>query len=159
MLDFIGLFPHFFVALGRCKAQLMAAGGEAHVGIVLSEQYAILGARGEHAVRFVNSFGHEVVDQHTDVCLVPSQGEWLTSAAVDGGIDACNDALSRCFLIAGGAVHLSGEEEVFHHFRLQCMSQLCGVEVVVFDCIARPIDLHVAQCRDLSQGVDLYVDR
>ncbi len=48
---------------------------QTHVGIILAEKYAVFRTRGKHAVWFIHPFCHEVINQHTDVCLIASQGK------------------------------------------------------------------------------------
>ena len=75
------------------------------------------------------------------------------------GIDASQRSLTSCLLISCRTVHLSGKEQTFHHFRLQRMFQLGGVEEVVFDGIARAVDLDISQSGNLPQGVQLNIHR
>ena len=92
---------------------MVALLGQAHVGIVLAQQDAVLGTRGEHAVGFVHAAGHKVIDEHTDVRLVAGECERLSSCRVLVGVNAGNESLSCRFFISRCAVDLSGEEEIF----------------------------------------------
>ena len=147
------------IAVARGQAQVVGAFSEAHVGIVHAEQDAVFSARGEHAVGLVDAFRYEVVDEYADICFVACQGEGFAAVAVDVGVDACDDALSGCFLVACGAVHLSSQEEVFDFLRFQRMLQLRGVEVVVLDGVAGAVDYQVAEGGNLLQRFQLDVHR
>ena len=148
-----------FVAVGLHQSQLISPFGQSHVGIILTEQDAVFRSRSKHTVRLIHTFGYEVVNQYTDVSFVASQHERLATVAVQVCVDTCNDALSAGFLVSGCAVHLSGEEQVFHHLRFQCMLQLCRVEVVVFDGISRTVHHQVLEARNLLQRLQLDVHR
>ena len=68
------------------------------------------------------------------------------------GIDAGHQALTGRFLITRGAVYLSCEEEVLHQLRLQCMGQLRGWKIVVFNRVTWTEYLRLFHPRNLSQS-------
>jgi len=70
---------------GRQKTDVVAELGKAEVGVVLAENEAVFGARGEHAVRFNGAFGDEVVDQDADVGLVAAEDNRVFSLGAAGG--------------------------------------------------------------------------
>jgi Ni2+-binding GTPase involved in maturation of urease and hydrogenase len=133
--------------------------GDELQGIILTKQDAVFRSRSKHTVRLIHTFGHEVVNQYTDVSFVASQHEWLAAVAVQVRVDTCNDTLSAGFFVSGCPVYLSGEEQVFHHLRFQCMLQLCRVEVVVFDSISRTVHHQVFEARNLFQCLQLDFHR
>ena len=147
------------IAVGTCQSQVVGTLGEAHVGIVHAEQNAVFGTRSKHAVRLVHTFGHQVVNQNTDVSFVASQRERFAAVAIDMCIDAGYDALSSCFFVSGSTIYLSGKEQVAHLFRLERVLELCGVEVIVFDGIARTVDNQVTESRNLFQRCNLNIHR
>ena len=49
------------------KANAVADGGEALVGVVLPQQQAVLAAAGHHAIGFVGPFCHKIVDERSNV--------------------------------------------------------------------------------------------
>ena len=155
----LALRRHKVVAFASGEAQSIGALGEAHVGIVLTQKYAILGTRGEHAIWFVHAFGHEVVDKHTYVCFIASEHKGFAAYYILMCIDAGYQALPCRFLITGGTVDLSGKEEVAHTFGFERMLELCGVEKVVFDSISRAIDLQIGKGGNLAQRLELYLPR
>ena len=104
-----------------CQSYLIGLFCQSHIGIVLSEQDAVFGTGGKHTVRFVYPFCDEVVDQYTDVGLVPAQDERLTAVTIDVGVDTSHESLSTCFFISGSSVDLSGKEQVADLFCLQVM--------------------------------------
>ena len=104
------------IALTRRESQVVTFLGQTHVGIILAQQDAVLGARGKHAVRFIHATGHQVINQHTDVSLVTAQGKRFTTGHILVGIDAGNESLPCRFLITCRAIDLPGKEQVFHDF-------------------------------------------
>ena len=157
MRFFLSSIRSSVVAFLRGKSHSVTALRETHVGIVLTKEDAILSAGSEHTIWLVHAFGHEVVNQHTDVCLVALQHEFLFSCHFQGGIHASHESLSCCFLITCGSVHLSCEEESADDFRLQCVLQLSWVEEVVFDGIAWTIHDEVSETRHATQCFDLHI--
>lgn len=105
-----------FVTVLFYQSQLVGAFGKAHICIVLSEQDAVFGTGGEHTIRFVHTFCNQIVNQDTDVGLVPSQCERFATVAIDVCVDAGNDSLSACFFVTGSSVYLSGKEQVLDYF-------------------------------------------
>ncbi len=99
--------------------------------------------------------GHE----HADVGLVAQQCERVAALRAQRGVGSGYESLSGGFLVACGAVDLSGEVEAAHETCLERVAQLCRVEEVVFDGIAGAVYLHVAECRYGLQGFYLYVHR
>ena len=158
-VDLAPLRLHEQVALARCEPQGIAAWREAQVGIVLPQQYAVLGTAGKHAVGFVDTLGHEVVDEHTYVGLVAGQYKGGCTHGILVGVDASHKALPCCFLIARGAIHLPGKEEILHQLGLKVVLELRGVEVVVLDGIAWAVGLHMCKGRYLAQGIELDAPR
>ncbi len=43
---------------------------QAQVGVILAQQQAVLGSRGEHTIWLGDLFGDEVIHQHAQVSLV-----------------------------------------------------------------------------------------
>ena len=99
-------------------------GREPRIGIVLSQQYAVLGSRREHAVGFVHSLRYKIVDQHADVCLVALQHDRLLSLQAAVGVDARHKSLGGGLLIPGGAVYLTCKIQIVNEFGLQRVLQL-----------------------------------
>ena len=151
------------VALGQTNVEALF--GESGIGIVLAQQNAVFSPGGEHAVGFVYTLGHKVVDEHTNVGLVAPQSQlalrlsraWV-GTCMQGSVHAGNETLSGSFFITGGTVHLSGHKKTPHNFRFQGMVQLCGVEEIVFYGIAGAVYSHVAQSRNLSKGIQLHLN-
>ena len=113
---------------------------EARVGVVLTQKDAILGAGGEHAVRLVYALCDQIIDENAYISLVAVQDYGRVSSALAGRVDACHQSLSRCFLVARGAVYLSREVECFDFLRFQRVLELRGVEVIVLNGITGSID-------------------
>ena len=71
----------------------------------------MFGPRRKHAIRFVDSPRHQIVDHHPDVGLVAAQHEWLSPLQLTRRIDPRQDALSRGLFITTGAIDLTGQKE------------------------------------------------
>ena len=109
--------PVVAVALGN--SEFVCFFGESGIGIVLTEQNAVFGSGGKHAVWFVNSLCGEIIDEYADITLIAVHLECFVANTMQGCVDSGHGSLSSCFLIAGSSVHLSGKEETFDDFRLQ----------------------------------------
>lgn len=129
------------------EPELASEGCQTQVGVVLTQQYAVLGARGEHAVRLVDALGYEVVDQHADICLVAPQDDTLLAAECAGGVDTRHQTLRCGLLVSRRSVYLAREVEPRHEFCLQCVAQLRGREIVVLDGVAGAVDAGVFEPR------------
>ena len=139
------------------KSYLAAEGCQTQVGVVLTQKYAVLGARGEHAVRFIDALGYEVVYQHADICLVAVEDDGLPAAEFACGVYSGHESLRRGLLISRRAVDLAREIEVVDEFCLEGVAQLRGREIVVLDGVARAVDTGVLEPADGVQSLDLYL--
>ena len=77
---FVDLFTfthHLGIGVLVDKPQFMAVGHEAQIGVVLSQQQSKLRTTRKHPIGLFGPFGHQIVDQHSDVGLVSSQNERL----------------------------------------------------------------------------------
>ena len=127
------------------------------VGVVLPVEQPVLCPRGHHAVGFVGALGHQVVDQHPDVPLVPANDHRRPAQQLQGGVHPRHKALDSGLLIAGGAVELprpveSGDPDV-----LQGGVELGGVHAVVLDGVGRPGHLGSLQSGDGVEHLHLHV--
>ena len=77
VVDFLGdggfHGPDLAQAVGRHEAQPFRVRRHPEDGVVLPQEQAVFRARGEHPVRFVRAFRHQIIDQHADIGLVPLQ--------------------------------------------------------------------------------------
>ena len=133
--------------------------GETHIGIVLTKQNTILCARGKHSVGLVDTLCHEIVDKHSNVCLIATKHKRLIATHSKRSIDSGYKPLPCCLFIASGTVNLTGKIEVREKFCSQGMIQLSRVEIIVFNCITWTVDLHISQRRNLVQGINLDLER
>jgi hypothetical protein len=118
---------------------------QAPVGVVLAQQQPVLGAAGEHAVRFVHAAGHQVVDQHADISLLAAQNQRPVAALFQRRIRTGDQALRGGFFVARRAVDLAREVQAVHQLGLQRRSQLIRRAVIVFDRIAVAHDARVVR--------------
>ena len=73
------------------------------------------------------------------------------------GVDAGKHPLPRCFLIACGAVDLTGEEEPRHGLDLEARRQLARIDIVVFDGVAGPLHARLLEARDGGEEGELHI--
>ena len=136
----------------------MAKRSEALVGIVLPEEDAVFGTRGEHTVGLVDTLGDEVVNQHTDIRLRTREDKRRLALELQRGIDASHKALAGGLFVAGGAIDLAGKVETFNTLGLKGVGELGGREVVVLDGIAGLKDTGLGEAVDGTQGVELHIE-
>ena len=148
-----------FATLRGGGAESFGVGGQTRIGVVLAEEDAVFGARGEHAIGLVYAFCYQVIDENADIGFVAAQGEGRISRATQGGIDTGHHTLAGRFLVARGTIYLTGEEKAFDLFRFERVVQLCRRKEVVFDGVARAINAQIAETRNLFQSFDLHMHR
>ena len=147
------------VAILFHETDLMALLGEPQVCIVLAENQTVFAAAGHHAVGFIGALGDQVVHQGADVGFVAGEDEWLFALDLERRIDACHEALGGGFLVAAGAVGLTGGVEAGDLFHFQRRIELQGIQKVVLDGVGRAHELHVLEARDGAEKRILHVDR
>ncbi len=86
----------------------MADSTQPDVGVVLTVIQPVFRTRGHHAVRLVGALGHKVVYERADIPLVAPDDHGLFTLELKRGVDAGNKPLNGCFLVARGAVELTG---------------------------------------------------
>ena len=149
----------FCISFLRNQTDFVPERSEPQVGIVLSQQDAVFGARGEHAVGLVYSFGYQVVDQHSDVGFVAADHNGLLPCQCPVCIDSGHQTLCRRLFVPGRAIDLSGEVETCHPLGFERMVQLCGRKIVVFYGISRSVDVQIFESVDLMQRFPLHLPR
>ena len=146
---------------------------EAHVSVVFAQLQAVLGAAGEHAVRFTHAFGNEVVYQHTQIGFVATGHPGVAGAGqgrpfsgcpglglgLQRRVDAGEQALRRRFFVTGGAVDLPSKKQAADGFGLEAAFQPSRVEVVVFNGVTGPQDVGVFQPGHRTHQLVLNVKR
>ena len=132
------------------EAELAPPLAQAQVGVVLAQQQAPLGARGEHPVGLAGAAGDQVVDEDPEVGLRAVEDERRARLREAGRVDPGPEPLRRRLLVAGGAVDLAGEEEAADRLGLEGRGQLRRLHEVVLDRVGRPHDLGLLQARDAA---------
>src|SRR5687768_15567845 len=127
--------------------------------VVLSHSETKLRTRREQPVRLVHSTCHEIVYEHSDIRGLSAEDQRLPPCDKQGCIQPGNNTLPSCFLITGGAVHLSGEEQSTNGLHLKGRIELCWRVVVVFDRVACSGHLHRLESGNGSQNVQLNAGR
>ena len=74
-------------------------------------------------------------------------------------VDTGHQSLTSGLFITGRAIYLTGQIEVFHHFRLQRKVQLGRIKVIVFDGIARAVNFRFFQTGNQMEGFHLNLFR
>ena len=92
---------------------------ETEVRIVLTQKNAILCAGGKHAVRLIHTLIDKIVNENANIGLVPAKHQSVFLLQPQMGIHTRHNALGGRFLITGGTIHLTGQEEIFHHLGAQ----------------------------------------
>ena len=119
----------------------------------------MLGTRGEHTIRLIYPFGHQIVDEHADVSLITTQHKGLATHNLLMRIDTRHQTLTCCLLIACSSIYLTGKIKASHTLGLQRMMQLCGVEIVILDGVSRAVNVGIGKSRNLTQSLDLHLPR
>ena len=140
------------------EADAASVGGEAAVGVVDAEVEAELGAGGEHAVGLAGSLADEVVDEDGGVGFAAVEGERRLAFDGEGGVDAGHESLAGGFLVAAGAVDLSGEVEAADFAGFEGALELGGVDGVVLDGVAGAEHLGRFEAGDGGEDGELDVD-
>ena len=70
-------------------------------------------------------------------------------------VDSGHQTLTRRLFVARRSVDLAGKVQAFKPLGLQCVVQLSGREVIVFNGIAWPEDAGIFKARNELQGVQL----
>src|SRR6185437_3987051 len=94
--------------------------------------------RGEHPVWLGDAAGDEVVDHHAEIAIGAIEHDWRGTAGRKRGVEPSHKALGGSSLIAGGAVDLAGQEEALQTTGLEGRVEFTGIDVIVFDSVARP---------------------
>ena len=61
----------------------------------------------------------KVIDEDTDICLVPPEDDWFFSLHATGSIDPGHQALSASFLVTGCSVDLASAEKIAANLRFE----------------------------------------
>ena len=118
------IFLHeFCISFLRNQTDFVSERSEPQIGIVLSQQNAVFGARGEHAVGSSTPLVTRS-SMSTRCRLIALQGERCGSAAFCGSVDSGYQALSSRFFVSRSSVYLSGKEEPAHFFRFERVRKL-----------------------------------
>ena len=103
--------------------------------------------------------GDKVVDHDADVGILAAEDERRLPFCAERSVDAGDDALGGGFLVAGGAVDLSGEEESGVVLGLEAMVKRAGVDGVVLDGIGVGEEFGVGESGNRVNHPFLHVGR
>ena len=115
------------------QTQFAANGRQTQIGIVLAQQQAVFGTRGEHAVGLLGTAGNQVIHQHAEIGFIAAWRPRRLVTRLAGSIDTRQQTLCRGLFVAGGAVDLPGEEQPAEVLGLQRGAQVTGIEKIIFN--------------------------
>src|SRR5690606_11087047 len=118
----------------------------------------VFGAGGEHAVGLTGTHGDQVVDQHPDVGLVAARAPAVQTLREAGSVQPGEQPLGGSFLVTGGAVDQAGEEHPADHLGFQRVLQVLGIEIVIFDGVARTQDVGVFHAAYRPHDLQLHIE-
>lgn len=96
-----------------------AVAHEPLIRVILAERQTKLRTRREHAIRLVDVFRGQVVEEHADVRFIASRHERGFAFEFEDGIDSRDKPLRRSFFVSRGSVHLTGEIQALDVLRLE----------------------------------------
>ena len=128
----MGLFADF----QRQNADAVGGIHEPVTGIVLPKYKTALRPAREHAVRFISSFRDEIVDQHADVGVLPTEHERFLTTYGKRGVNPCHDPLCGSLFVSGCAVDLPGKVKSADSFRFKSMQEFARVYSIILDCVS-----------------------
>src|SRR5947209_5469786 len=98
----------------------------------MPEEKTMLGAAGEHAVRFRSSLRNQIIDEHAYIGISPGQRESRSKCKFEGSIRSGNEPLSCRFFVARSSVDLAGKIEMGDPLRFKSVEELGRGTVVIF---------------------------
>ncbi len=90
------------LATRRCQTQ---------VGVVFSQDEAVFGPTGKHAIGLAGAARDEIVNQHAEIGLAPLRHPRLASAKREGRVDPSHQPLGGRLLVTRRPVYLAREEQ------------------------------------------------
>ena len=132
---------------------------QARHGVVGAEMQAVLGARGEHAVRLTHPLEDQVVDHHANVAFGAIEDDGRECASGRRGVCTCGDTLRRSLFITRRAVNLTGKEQSAKILMLKRCREPAWVAVAILDRIAGFDDLGALKALDRAQERQLRLPR
>src|SRR5208283_363216 len=97
------------------------------------EEQAVFRPAGEHAIGLGSPLCDQIVDHDSDIAFIAPNDERGLSPHLLDGIDASDQSLTCCLLIAGRSIDLARQEKVLQFLRLQRSKKLRWWRKVIFD--------------------------
>ena len=82
------------------QTYLVSEFAESEVSVILAQEQAMFGTRGEHAIRLARAFGDEIINKDADVGLVSTEHDGFHLTQPECGVDTGHQTLGSGFLIA-----------------------------------------------------------
>lgn len=92
---------------------------ESVAGIILTKKKSAFSAACKHAIRFIRSLRHKIVDHYTDVGILTTEDQRVFFFNVKRCINTCHQTLRCSFLVTRRTIDLSGKEKSGDSLRLQ----------------------------------------
>ena len=156
-LEIGGLGSHPLDPFAGGKADRGGFGGQPQIRIVLPEQQAVFRPAGEHTVGLGATAGHEVIDHHTEICLIAPEDEGSFPLHFERGVCPGDEPLPCRFLVSGGAVDLASEIQTLHPLCLKGRLELGRRAVIILHRIAGAKDLAFLQPGDGAEEIHLHL--
>src|SRR6185312_7807046 len=102
---------------------------------------------------------HQVINQYADIGLMTPKHKVSITAHSQRRVDARHDTLGSRFLIPGGTIDLTGQEEASDRFGLQRWEQLIRRHIIILDGVADAHHLYMLKGRDGAHHGELYIFR
>jgi hypothetical protein len=119
----------------------MTTASEPPVRVVMAQEQSILRSAGEHAIGLDWIRDHEIIDEDTDICLVPAEKEGRLSASPERCVCSRDQALRARLFIAGGPIDLSRQIEPGDLPHGEGPIQLAWLNEVILDGVAMTEEL------------------
>ena len=143
----------------RGKTHTVRKRSKPSVSIVLPEKNPVLCPGGKHSVWLINSFGNQIIDEHTYVTFVSSQNQFRFSGQLERSVNSSHKSLSSSLFVTGSTINLTSKIKTLKILQFQSRAQLNRVEIVVFHSIGRTINPGVLHSFDLVECSKLDVHR
>ena len=110
---------------------------QAEIGIVLTQQNAILSTGSKHPIRLIHAFIDQIINQDTNIGLVTTKYERILSGKLSMRIDTGYQALCRRLLISRRTIDLTSQEETVNYAGFKRIFQILRIEIIIFNGISR----------------------
>ena len=140
------------------QTQTAAAVRQTQISIILAKLKAVFGSAGKHPVGFTCALRDQIINQNTDVCLVPAWCPRIFSTHTARGINARNQTLGCCFFITSSAIDLTGKKQTGYRFCLETEFKTARVKKIVLNSVSGAGDVSIFKAWDTTNEIHLHSD-